>query len=220
MNAKFLVLTGFLLFTYGCSHSSMEVAKTDIPEDDIIASEPVRLRPDQKMAKVDQEDVGYSDFKQIVKRGIASEGETVAAGGNSDPEENERTAPVDGVSQVANAEAMDAEEDAVAPTHTFSKKGCNTMAYAKNRLGVKTFLGNAGQSMNGWLNLGYQKIAPSEAKKKNDFCIFSGGARRVGTIIMKDKKGWIDGCHTYGSLPHPGGYKLVGCVRPPKQKSL
>lgn len=207
MNSKFLVLTGCLLFTFGCSHSSMDVAKTDIPEDDIIASEPVMLRPVSKMAKMDEEDVGYSDFNQnkVVKRGIASEdgSETVAGGGNSNPEENERTV----------------HDEFSSSSSSRATRRCNTLAYAKMQLGVpaSTHTGNAGQSMNAWLAMpGYAKITASEAKKSKDFCVFSGGSTGVGTIIMREGKGWGDGCRKYDSLPHPIGYHLIGCVRPPK----
>jgi hypothetical protein len=44
MNSKFWVLSSLLLFTFGCAHST-DVAKTDIPEDDMVASAPIIDRP-------------------------------------------------------------------------------------------------------------------------------------------------------------------------------
>lgn len=207
MNSKFLMFAGCLLFTAGCSQS-VNVAKTDIPEDEMIASQPVVIQPDQKMAKMDQEEVGYSDFKhKVVKRGIASEdgGESVALGGNSDPENDERTAPVDGISPTPVSYASDNEPST-----------CNTLAYAKARLHVTDHTGNAANSMNAWLGMpGFTRITAAEARNL-DFCVYSGGRRGVGTIIMKEAKGWGDGCRTYKTLPHPHGYHMIGCVRPAK----
>jgi len=39
MNSKFLVLSAIFFFSIGCAHSA-DVAKTDMPEDDMVAAAP------------------------------------------------------------------------------------------------------------------------------------------------------------------------------------
>lgn len=48
MNSKFLVLTAFIFFNFGCAHSA-DVAKTDMPEDEMIAAAPIieKTQPNQ-----------------------------------------------------------------------------------------------------------------------------------------------------------------------------
>jgi|GEM_PF-4367902 len=54
MNSKFLVLTGLMFLTFGCAHSS-EVAKTDIPEDEIESATP-QLSPESSRKPASMEE--------------------------------------------------------------------------------------------------------------------------------------------------------------------
>jgi hypothetical protein len=160
---------------------------------------------------------GKSASSEEAPKGISA---TAAENGSEDESEGRGEAEAEQVAEAGGSKSMNDGEQS---SQKRNRKSCaytfrNVKKYLKDNNSTKDYLPGscAWQAGDQLLRAGFKKsntTNPAYASE-GEVCVFNGGksiclGRPVGTVLVKTKSGWYDGC----SNRPPLGYKFSSCYK-------